>query len=49
MTLNKESAGDQLCLRMSMHILPLSEIYTWDSGLVNCIELDPRGMRRTFI
>lgn len=27
MTLNIESAGDQLCFKMSMHTEPLSEIF----------------------
>lgn len=29
MTLKSDRAGDQLCLRISMHILPLSLIFIW--------------------
>lgn len=29
MTLKRESAGDQFCLRMSMQIPPLSEMFMW--------------------
>jgi hypothetical protein len=29
MTLKRESAGDQFCFRISMHMLPLSEIFMW--------------------
>lgn len=29
MTLKRDSAGDQFCLRISMHTLPLSDIFIW--------------------
>lgn len=29
MTLKSDSAGDQFCLRMSIHMFPLSEIFMW--------------------
>jgi len=28
-TLKSDNAGDQFCLRISMHILPLSDIFMW--------------------
>lgn len=29
MTLKRDNAGDQFCLRMSIHMFPLSEIFIW--------------------
>ena len=29
MTLKSDNAGDQFCFRMSIHMLPLSEIFMW--------------------